>query len=95
MKSKVLKTSIGILIFLLIAASFIAAMKPVYRKVDRAIRSCEKKIVLELEKNTGMKISYKSLSPSILSKICIKGIDVLDSKSGQQIIFVKDRKSVV
>lgn len=88
MKSKVLKTSIGILIFLLIAASFIAAMKPVYSKVDGAIRSCEKKIVLELEKNTGMKISYKSLSPSILSKICIKGIDVLDSKSGQQIIFV-------
>ena len=76
MKSKVLKTSIGILIFLLIAASFIAAMKPVYSKVDGAIRSCEKKIVLELEKNTGMKISYKSLSPSILSKICIKGIDV-------------------
>ena len=88
MKSKVLKTSIGILIFLLIAASFVAAMKPVYSKVDGAIRSYEKKVVLELEKNTGMKISYKSLSPSILSKICIKGIEVLDSKSGQQIIFV-------
>lgn len=88
MKSKVLKTSIGILIFLLIAASFVAAMKPVYSKVDGAIRSYEKKIVLELEKNTGMKISYKSLSPSILSKICIKGIEVSDSKNGQQIIFV-------
>ena len=88
MKSKVLKTSIGILIFLLIAASFVAAMKPVYSKVDGAIRSYEKKIVLELEKNTGMKISYKSLSPSILSKICIKGIEASDSKNGQQIIFV-------
>ena len=88
MKSKVLKTSIGIFIFLLIAASFVAAMKPVYTKVDKAIRSYEKKVVLELEKNTGMKISYKSLSPSILSKICIKGIEVLDSKNGQQIIVV-------
>lgn len=88
MKSKVLKTSIGILIFLLIAASFVAAMKPVYSKVDGAIRSHEKKIVLELEKNTGLKISYKSLSPSILSKICIKGIEAFDSKNGQQIFFV-------
>lgn len=89
MNSRVLKASIGIVIFLLIAASAVAVMKPIYRKVGSAVRSYEAKMILSLEKKAGLTISYKSLSPSILSKIYIKGIVAADSKTGGEILHIK------
>lgn len=89
MNSRVLKASIGIITFLLIAASAVAVMKPVYKKIDSAISSCESKLILSLEERAGLSISYKSVSPSILSKIYIKGIVASDAKTGDEILRIK------
>jgi hypothetical protein len=89
MNSRVLKTSIGILIFLLMLLSSVALMKPVYKKIDSAVRSAEKKIVGAVEEKSGFKISYKSLSPAILSKIYAKGIVVSDAATGEEILRIK------
>ena len=89
MNSRVLKTGIGILIFLSIIATVIIVMHPIYRQIDNAVRNAERQFVSALEKKTGLKISYKSLSPSILSGLNIKGIVLRDSGSGEEILSAK------
>ena len=89
MNSRVLKTGIGILIFLSIIATVIIVMHPIYRQIDNAVRNAERQFVSALEKKTGLNISYKSLSPSILSGLNIKGIVLRDSGSGDEILSAK------
>ena len=64
-------------------------MHPIYRQIDNAVRNAERQFVSALEKKTGLNISYKSLSPSILSGLNIKGIVLRDSGSGEEILSAK------
>ena len=86
MKSKLLKTSVGTIIFLLLIAAVFAVLQPVYKKVSAFLHEKEDYALAVLEDKTGLGLSYKSLSPSILSGINIKSIviyDVSDKKSNK------------
>ena len=84
MKSKLFKTSVGTIIFLLLIVAVFAVLQPVYKKVSAFLHEKEDYALAVLEDKTGLGLSYKSLSPSILSGINIKSIviyDVSDKKN--------------
>ncbi len=89
MKSKVLKTVIGLILFLMIFAAALAALQPVYRRVNSALSAAEVKYMSLLTEKTDLVISYKSLSPSILAGIRIKGIEVKDALTGDILLTAK------
>ncbi|MBQ0039595.1 MAG: translocation/assembly module TamB domain-containing protein [Treponema sp.] len=64
-------------------------MRPVYMKVDQTVRQAEAKAVAMFEKRTGLSVSYKSLSPSILSGLIMKGIVLRDAQTGEEILNVR------
>lgn len=80
---------VGISIFLFIATMVVFVLRPIYVRVNKAIRIYEEKIISQIQNETGLKISYKSLSPSIFSKIHIEGISFSDSLSGENILTVR------
>lgn len=89
MKSKVIKTILGISIFLIIIAIFMVVVRPLYKKVDKTVRALEEQAINNFENKTGLLISYKSLSPSILSGIVLNGIVLKDSQTQEEILSIK------
>lgn len=69
-----------IFIFLMLIA--ILAGNPVYKKIKQEINASAEKFCLIIHEKTGLKISYSSLSPSILSTFYIKGIELSDDANG-------------
>lgn len=88
MKSRILKTSIGSIIFLLLVIAAIALIHPVYVKVNSILTSEAYRIARQLEKSTGIKFEYGSLSPSVLAGINIREIRLKDSASGEDLLFI-------
>lgn len=88
MKSKILKTSLGSIIFLLLVIVAIALIHPVYTKVNRFLSSEAYRIARRLEERTGIQFEYGSLSPSILSGISIRSIRLKDSVSDTDLLFI-------
>lgn len=80
---------VGISIFLFIATLVVFVLRPIYVRVNKAIREYEEKIISQIQNETGLNISYKSLSPSIFSRIHIEGISFSDSASGENILTVR------
>lgn len=89
MKSRALKTIIGISIFLTIIAMTIVVLHPLYTRVDQAVRSIEAEALGRFEQKSGLSVSYKSLSPAILSGIVLKGISLKDSNTKEEILTIK------
>lgn len=89
MKSRVFKNLSGIFIFLTIIASVVLVMRPFYRKVDEAIGIMEAKVLSAIEEKTGIIVSYESLSPTILSRLSIKGIVLKYADSQEEILTVR------
>nr|WP_318710820.1 translocation/assembly module TamB domain-containing protein [uncultured Treponema sp.] len=89
MKSRVLKIVFGISIFLIIFAIAMVVVRPLYRKVDQTVRSLEADALAKFESSTGLSITYKSLSPSILSGIVLNGIVLRDAETKEEILSVK------
>lgn len=89
MKSRILKTSAGIFIFLIIIASMVVLMRPLYKLVDGKVRAMEEEALSLLHEKTGLTVSYASLSPSILSGIVLKGTVLRYGETGEEILTVK------
>lgn len=88
MKSRWVKTGIGSIIFLMLVAAVFLVLQPVYRGVSNVMHQNEQKLLDTLADTTGSGISYKSLSPSILSGIHIKGIEVYDISTRKNLLTV-------
>src|SRR5574344_2349241 len=88
MKSRWVKTGIGSIIFLMLVAAVFLVLQPVYRGVSNVMHQNEQKLLDTLADTTGLGISYKSLSPSILSGIHIKGIEVYDISTRKNLLTV-------
>ena len=88
MKSRILKTSIGSIIFLLLVIAVIALIFPTYKKINAAVSVGVFKITQKIEEKTGIEISYEALSPSILSGISFKNINLKDSATQKQLVQI-------
>ncbi len=89
MKSRVLKTSIGSTLFLLLIIIVLALVRPVYERLSASMSELETKLYDEVKQKTGLTLSYKSLSPSILSAINIKGIVLQDAVNGDVLLEIR------
>ena len=77
-----------IYIFLILIAVSLLATIPLYKKISSGIKSSIENAFLQIEQNTGLKINYDSISPSILKGIKISSISVSDSESSKQIFEI-------
>ena len=89
MKSRVLKLGLCIIILVSLVAASFALVTPVYRALGSFLRGKVAVINSTLDENFGINVSYDSLSPSILTGIKLKGIEVKDSSTGETILTVK------
>ena len=89
MRFKKLKIASGILIFLILAALFLVALRPTYQRVSQMLRLAEQKAFSLLEQKTSLVFSYDSISPSFFSRLSIKGLEAHDGTTGEEVFTVK------
>jgi len=89
MKSKLVKTVAGFFIFLFILAASVWFMRPVYEAVDKLMHDVENVYVQKLAENTGLTVSYKSLSPSFLTGIRVNSIVISDAETQEPLLTVR------
>lgn len=94
MKSRLSKAGLGILIFLLLIAAGTAVMFPFYNGVKDVLKKNEARFLNEFTKQTDLILTYKTISPSILSRINMDGIEVFDRTSGEKILTI-DKASLL
>ena len=88
LKTRHLKIGICIFIFLFLLGISNRLLLPVYNRVGFQIQRTMESVRSDIKSRTGLVISYKSLSPSILSGININGIEAVDAQSGRLVATV-------
>lgn len=90
MKFKLRHLKIGICIFIFLSLLGVSnrLLLPIYNRVGSQIQKTMESFRLNFRAKTGLSISYKSLSPSILSGININGISIRDAESGLEVASV-------
>ena len=78
MKKLSLITKICISVFLFIISLAILLSVPLYRRLEKIGDKYSVQLVNEVKEKTGLTLSYKSISPSVLAYFEIKGIKVSD-----------------
>ena len=89
MRGKAIKAALGILIFLILAAVFLAALRPTYQRAQELLRLAEEKAFSLLEQKTGLVFSYDAISPSFFSRVSIKALEAHDNQTGEDVFQVK------
>lgn len=89
MKTRILRVSIGSVIFLLMIMISVSVLKPAYDYLSAALDFAEQKAVELIREKTGLSVAYESMSPSIFAGINIKGIVVSDAASGKKLAEIK------
>ena len=90
MKIKLRHIKIGICIFIFLSLLGVSnrLLLPVYNRVGAQIQKTMESFGNEAREKTGLLISYKSMSPSILSGISINGIVLRDAESGLEVATI-------
>lgn len=92
MKSKVLGVGLGSAIFIFLSIAVLALVRPIYVRLYDEISKLEAEVCKNLEEKTGLSLSYKSLSPSVLAGANIKKIVLTDVASQKNIVSIKKAK---
>ena len=77
-----------IIIIILILAAFIVVV-PLHNRLVKFADIITENLLTKLENQTNLKISYKKLSPSILSSVNINEISISNDQSQQIIVIDK------
>lgn len=80
----------SVLIFLVLLLAAFLLVRPLFRTLKEATVSVEQKILGLVEEKTGLGISYRSLSPSILSNLRMNGVTVYDKTSGDPLLKIRN-----
>jgi len=78
MKRPALVYTLQFLLFLVLLASALFFLAPVSKKLDDNIKKVQAMVLENLEKQTGLSISYTSLSPSIFRAISLQDLVIKD-----------------
>ena len=90
MKYRFFKIGISSLIFFLMICTAVLLVRPLYYSLYSKIQSYKQKAFSVLENELGLAVTYKSLSPSILTGFSLSGIEVYD----QNIFYNTPKKSL-
>ena len=89
MKKLSLITRICITIFLFIISVAILLSVPMYKRLEKIVDKYSGQLVEQIARETGLVVSYESISPSILAYLGIKGIKVCDTQ-GRVVAQIKN-----
>ena len=89
MKSKIFGVSLGSAIFILLLIAVLALVRPVYLRIQESLSELENTLSKRLEDETGLSLSYDSLSPSIFIGANFKNISIYDVATKNKIIGIR------
>lgn len=89
MKSRILKGSIGSIIFLMLIFLALLCIRPAISQLRVSMSYVRDTLLSRLEQETGLGLSFSKLSPSILSFFRIQDISVYDKQSGEVLLTVQ------
>lgn len=87
MKHRALNYILSTVIFLVLLLTVVLLLQPLYKRINTELEYLKPLIEETLATKTGLSVSYKNLSPSILTGLRVSGIEVYDltNSSEQQI----------
>lgn len=88
MKSRILKIGISSILFFSMIFASLVLVRPVIHGFTQKLETYRDKVLSMVEAKTGLRISYDSLSPAILSVFRIKGIVVSDVKTENTLLSI-------
>jgi hypothetical protein len=77
-----------LLIFIVLVAGSLLLLVPVSRQVDKSLLAVRDSLLSNLERQTGLRFRYDSLSPSVFRSIKISGLVITDATNGSVIADV-------
>ena len=89
MKSKVYGVGLGSSIFILLLIAALALVRPVYLRLDEALSDLENLLTQKLEDETGLSLSYESLSPSLFVGVNFKNISIYEVSTKNKILQIR------
>ena len=89
MKSRIFGVSLGSAVFIFLMIAVLALVRPSYLRIKTSLSDLEEALTQKLEEETGLSLSYSSLSPSILTGINFKNIEIYEVASGNRIAAIK------
>ncbi len=79
--------SVVVFIILIVLSAFV--VRPIYVSVTRIISEMELKCSAVFNEATGLRLSYKFLSPSIFSHMNMSGIEIFDAATGKRLVSIR------
>lgn len=95
MKKLSLKELFGLSLFFLLILTALIVIPPVYKKSAAVLDSYVQSVCRHLESSYGISVSYRSLSPSVLSAVRINGIEIDTVRSLEKTRVLGIRKAVL
>ncbi|MBO7122735.1 MAG: translocation/assembly module TamB domain-containing protein [Treponema sp.] len=87
-KQRYIKIGVCVVFFLSLLVVVNRLLRPLYTQIGTQIQKTVDSYRESFKENAGLQISYKSLSPSILSGVSVNDISVVDSKSGLEVASI-------
>lgn len=88
-RRRVLPVVVGAVIFLLLVFLSFAVVRPVYYALTESLSMLERGLMRMAGERTGLAVSYRSLSPSLLSRAGVSQIAISDAESGRVLARVR------
>ena len=87
-KQRYIKIGVCVVFFLSLLVAVNRLLRPLYTQIGTQIQKTVDSYRETFKENAGLQISYKSLSPSILSGVSVNGISVVDARSGIEVASI-------
>ncbi len=88
-RRRVVSIVVGTFIFLLLVFFSFFVIRPVYIVMSEKLTTLETTLMDFLGEKTGLSLSYRSLSPSIFSRLNIRSIVISEKESGREIAKIR------
>ncbi|AEE17008.1 translocation/assembly module TamB domain-containing protein [Treponema brennaborense] len=88
MKSQIVKISISSVLFIALLFTALILVRPLCVAFERQLTDYRTTALRLLEEKTGLRLSYASISPSILSAFKIKGVAFYDAETGVPVLEI-------
>lgn len=89
MKARAVRNGIGSTLFILLMVTALAAVRPIFLRLNGQLARLERSLITELEKRTGLLLEYGTLSPSILSGLSLRNVSLTDNATGKLVAEIR------
>ena len=89
MKSRVIKVGVSTILFFSLIFASLALVRPAIGGFAQRLQDYRDQVLSLVEAKTGLRVSYDSLSPAILSAFRIKGIVLSAADTGIPVLSIR------